>query len=927
MTVFLTFLLLLTLCLSPFVRSADTAGSGQPSEPKTPPYSKKLKNLKIEPPILKIRPGDTSRIPAVIENQDDNFARIQIPDSFTVFGEKSGEEVLVEINEPEAAENLEKLPEGIKFPDSLPESLKGRISHDAAKKLLVLKGFMKKEERDALLNLSKGNTPEDSRYKEAVEKLFQNSQKKWTMDLGPREKGYFFVSVDKKEAEKVDNDTFKGNLIVENVENPDDKRGIEIRLQSRYHKELWQLGALFGLIFAGAGMSLLLGRFLPAMSNRASNFKEIRDLFSRLNSIKTEFYALEIQDRLKALLYEARQWNDFWFFSGSALEKNEKVIERIKEIRGKLGLLEKIQDMYTIIEKTDFIPPSAEKRVTDQLEWAIYYLWVGDTGSTQKAYDTVLETFSKGAVSDYAVELSKKIETRFPEISESFKEKPPKGFPPPSLKDKISYDADRLLLIFKGVMTPDEKKTLLQLKEPPKGQQKEQDDVQPKGQQEEASWWEWIVERLKAWLRLKEPSFCCPFAGQPKREQEEASYEEVIERLFELSRRNLKLKEVDELVELQNYKEQIAISLNKLNAYLKMFPDDTNYVMNADALYLKLELIEKFETLCQRFAKEEKEKWPVKFLNLLQDDKLPEAVDFVKGIAAGGVTVNKIKKLLEERKYHIEWEPLCPVARTLTTFRAVLEDSTCDNSVLMDKFDFIWTIRSPLSKFFKTYERLETPPPKGFPPASLEDKISYAPKKQLLIFRGVMKEAERAELTRLSEEAPYQEAIKRLFQKSRMGHMVEYRYKGKEVMHIFKEPGTNYEVNVKAYIRDADPSEPRPKQESQQQGETKEKKKREFRPVISETTNRLVRVENPPKLSQALLWIDLGSWAGTFLIAGASSYMAWKAELSNLPTWTALFTAFWWGFGLSQGQIRFLDAFKGVGGRLEKLTAAPKSEK
>ena len=50
-----------------------------------------------------------------------------------------------------------------------------------------------------------------------------------------------------------------------------------------------------------------------------------------------------------------------------------------------------------------------------------------------------------------------------------------------------------------------------------------------------------------------------------------------------------------------------------------------------------------------------------------------------------------------------------------------------------------------------------------FPPDSLTGRISYDAYKQQLVFKGVMKETERDELSNLSEDPSYKEAIKRLY--------------------------------------------------------------------------------------------------------------------------------------------------------------------
>ncbi len=63
---------------------------------------------------------------------------------------------------------LEELPPGIKFP----ESLRDRMRYDRLEGLLIYAGFMTYNQRDELLALSA-----DSQYQEAVERLFQMSQK------------------------------------------------------------------------------------------------------------------------------------------------------------------------------------------------------------------------------------------------------------------------------------------------------------------------------------------------------------------------------------------------------------------------------------------------------------------------------------------------------------------------------------------------------------------------------------------------------------------------------------------------------------------------------------------------------------------------------------------------------------------------------
>lgn len=67
----------------------------------------------------------------------------------------------------ETSVELEKLPEGVRFPDSLKEM----VRYDATKRTLVFKGIMKKEEKDELLKLSPKGL-----YQKAVERLFQRSQ-------------------------------------------------------------------------------------------------------------------------------------------------------------------------------------------------------------------------------------------------------------------------------------------------------------------------------------------------------------------------------------------------------------------------------------------------------------------------------------------------------------------------------------------------------------------------------------------------------------------------------------------------------------------------------------------------------------------------------------------------------------------------------
>jgi len=67
----------------------------------------------------------------------------------------------------ETSEKLEKLPENLQ-PNDLS---KYRISYEAPKQLLVLKGIMKEEEKDGLLKLST-----ETSYQEAIKRLFQRSR-------------------------------------------------------------------------------------------------------------------------------------------------------------------------------------------------------------------------------------------------------------------------------------------------------------------------------------------------------------------------------------------------------------------------------------------------------------------------------------------------------------------------------------------------------------------------------------------------------------------------------------------------------------------------------------------------------------------------------------------------------------------------------
>jgi hypothetical protein len=67
-------------------------------------------------------------------------------------------------------ERLERLPKGLKFPDSLTGKLKGKIHYDAEKERLTFRGLMSRKEQDGLLRLSQGK-----KYQEAVKELFQNS--------------------------------------------------------------------------------------------------------------------------------------------------------------------------------------------------------------------------------------------------------------------------------------------------------------------------------------------------------------------------------------------------------------------------------------------------------------------------------------------------------------------------------------------------------------------------------------------------------------------------------------------------------------------------------------------------------------------------------------------------------------------------------
>ncbi len=71
----------------------------------------------------------------------------------------------------DAIAGLENLPEGIQFPDSLPEPLKDKVDYDSEQKLLIFKGVMSAQVKSQLLTLSP-----DPLYRRAVEELFQNAQ-------------------------------------------------------------------------------------------------------------------------------------------------------------------------------------------------------------------------------------------------------------------------------------------------------------------------------------------------------------------------------------------------------------------------------------------------------------------------------------------------------------------------------------------------------------------------------------------------------------------------------------------------------------------------------------------------------------------------------------------------------------------------------
>ncbi|MGR3309665.1 MAG: hypothetical protein ACUZ77_02720 [Candidatus Brocadiales bacterium] len=75
---------------------------------------------------------------------------------------------LIEIKEIKTSEKLNKLPDGLKFPDDLPEELKGKIHYDEPQQCLILRGIMSNEEKNKLLSL----LPIDELYKKAIEALY-----------------------------------------------------------------------------------------------------------------------------------------------------------------------------------------------------------------------------------------------------------------------------------------------------------------------------------------------------------------------------------------------------------------------------------------------------------------------------------------------------------------------------------------------------------------------------------------------------------------------------------------------------------------------------------------------------------------------------------------------------------------------------------
>jgi len=76
----------------------------------------------------------------------------------------------------ESTEKLDQLPNGLTFPDYLPDSLKGIIDYDCEKKILIFRGVMTECQKEKLLSLCK-KKQNSKAYKNAIESLFHHSSR------------------------------------------------------------------------------------------------------------------------------------------------------------------------------------------------------------------------------------------------------------------------------------------------------------------------------------------------------------------------------------------------------------------------------------------------------------------------------------------------------------------------------------------------------------------------------------------------------------------------------------------------------------------------------------------------------------------------------------------------------------------------------
>jgi peptidoglycan hydrolase-like protein with peptidoglycan-binding domain len=152
-------------------------------------------------------------------------------------------------SEGESFAELKQLPQGLQFPASLAD----KVSYNADDQLLIFKGVMSNEERELLLSLSS-----EPNYQEAVERLFENSQRLALIDpdlIGPDDFRVPFAKANQGDPDRAFDLWLKRRAWVDNnlaeLRQARETNGLTHILQSVLGDPLPNLDALLAKLTAG----------------------------------------------------------------------------------------------------------------------------------------------------------------------------------------------------------------------------------------------------------------------------------------------------------------------------------------------------------------------------------------------------------------------------------------------------------------------------------------------------------------------------------------------------------------------------------------------------------------------------------------------------------------------------------------------------